>query len=139
MRDRIYYFTFASTSVNIDKDISGHESRNTGILATCHQTRAEAMKSYYRSTPFYAPPDVGISQSSKRLSNKDCTHVQDVRRCSDYTATSARFIEIFVDALEVRDSRIEWKKVLRVQGRISAESELAWYSLEEWEAATSCN
>lgn len=47
----IYKMSFRSVEVKIHS--FGYRAHNPGILAACHQSRAEALKAYYNHTSFY--------------------------------------------------------------------------------------
>ncbi|KAF2162712.1 hypothetical protein M409DRAFT_26949 [Zasmidium cellare ATCC 36951] len=49
LRDIIYEYTFTTVVQITDRSSASH---NAGLLSTCHQTRAEAVKLYYLRTTF---------------------------------------------------------------------------------------
>ncbi|KAK4494830.1 hypothetical protein PRZ48_014186 [Zasmidium cellare] len=74
LRDVIYEYTFTTTVQIGDRSL---RRRNAGILSTCHQIRAEAIKLYYQRTVFEA-----IGKRSSLLEQRLLHYFQDLPRQS---------------------------------------------------------
>ncbi|SMR50636.1 unnamed protein product [Zymoseptoria tritici ST99CH_1E4] len=69
MRDEIYGYLFTDTIADISETVGEGAVRNSGILFSCKQLRAEATKPFYDLSTFYGATANCIVSLAKRLSD----------------------------------------------------------------------